>query len=121
MPAVKPRLSPRVMEETRARIQTVQLIERVQAFALQRPTADGTSGESVPDISATQLRAIEILLRKTLPDLQAVEITGDNGGALIVNIKRFTQDTGDEAQRAADVRAIAPTIDGEGWSDLDPA
>jgi hypothetical protein len=118
MPAVKPRLSPRVMEETRARIQTVQLIERVQAFALQRAMpSDGI----VPDLSATQLRAIEILLRKTLPDLQAVEITGNDGGALIVNIKRFTRDTDDEAQRTADVRAIAPTIDGEGWSDVDPS
>lgn len=117
MPAIKPRLSPRVMEETRARIQTVQLIERLQAFALNRAMpSDGI----VPDLSTTQLKAIEILLRKTLPDLQAVEFTGENGGALVVNIKRFTRDTDDEAQRTADVRAIAPTIDGEGWSSDDP-
>lgn len=34
------------------------------------------------ELSATQIKAIEILLRKSLPDLQAVEHTGKDGGAI---------------------------------------
>jgi len=48
-------------DDVRAKIQTSQLINRLTDHAL------GTV-----ELSATQVRAIEILIRKTLPDLQAV-------------------------------------------------
>ena len=54
---------------TRARIQTSQLINRLQKFAL--------SEDNSAEIDANRLRAIEILLKKTLPDLSAVELSGD--------------------------------------------
>lgn len=41
------------------------------------------------EMTATQIRAAEVLLRKCLPDLQAVEITGAGGQALTVQIIRF--------------------------------
>lgn len=53
-------------EETRAKIQTSQLLNRLNDHVF----ADA-------DVSATQMKAIEILLRKTLPDLSAVTIGGD--------------------------------------------
>lgn len=53
-------------DETRAKIQTSQLVNRLTAHAL---------GET--DLTQTQVRAIEILLRKTLPDLSAVEHSGE--------------------------------------------
>ena len=53
-------------EETRAKIQTSQLLNRLN---------DHVFGEA--DISQTQMKAIEVLLRKTLPDLAAVQISGD--------------------------------------------
>lgn len=53
-------------EETRAKIQTSQLLNRLN---------DHVFGEA--DISQTQMKAIEILLRKTLPDLAAVQISGN--------------------------------------------
>jgi len=53
-------------EGTRAKIQASQLINRLQDHAL-----NGAHMES------SQIRAIEILLRKTLPDLSAVEHSGD--------------------------------------------
>ena len=53
-------------EETRAKIQTSQLLNRLNDHIF----ADA-------DVSATQMKAIEILLRKTLPDLSAVTIGGD--------------------------------------------
>jgi hypothetical protein len=58
-------------EDVRAKIQTSQLINRLENHAL---------GEL--DLSATQIKAIEVLIRKTLPDLSAVAMTGENGGPI---------------------------------------
>lgn len=54
----------------RAKIQASQLINVLQAHAL--------SGEG--DISVTRMKAIEILLRKSVPDLASVTISGEDGG-----------------------------------------
>ncbi len=61
-------------DEVRARIQVGQLIKVLenQAFGHNE------------DISPVRLKAIEILLRKSLPDLTSVEMTGANGGPLVV-------------------------------------
>lgn len=53
-------------EETRAKIQTSQLLNRLNDHVF-----------SEVEISQTQMKAIEILLRKTLPDLAAVQVSGD--------------------------------------------
>jgi len=58
-------------EDVRAKIQTSQLINRLTDHAL-----------GVVELSATQVRAIEILIKKTLPDLQTVELTGEGGGSI---------------------------------------
>ena len=50
-------------DDVRAKIQTSQLINRLTDHAL-----------GVVELSATQVRAIEVLIRKTLPDLQAVSL-----------------------------------------------
>jgi hypothetical protein len=60
------RLNPEHDERTRAKIQTSQIINRLQAHV---------SGEV--DMTSTQVRAAEILLKKTLPDLAAIELTGN--------------------------------------------
>lgn len=62
------RLNLRQQEQTRAAIQTTQLVKRLQDFAL---------GEPDVEIDAGRLKAIEVLLRKSLPDLSSVELTGD--------------------------------------------
>ena len=64
-------LRPRHQDEIRDKIQTSQLINRLQDHAL-------ATDES--ELSASRLKAIEILLRKSLPDLSAIEHTGDGGG-----------------------------------------
>ncbi len=61
-------ISPRQQEATRAAIQTTQLVKRLQLYALGDPSTD---------IEAGRLKAIEILLRKSLPDLSSVTHTGD--------------------------------------------
>jgi hypothetical protein len=53
-------------DETRAKIQASQLINRLTDHAL------GTV-----ELSQTQVRAVEILLKKSLPDLTSVEHRGD--------------------------------------------
>lgn len=55
-------------DDVRAKIQTSQLVNRLTDHAL---------GDT--ELSQTQVRAIEILIRKTLPDLQAIAVGAPNG------------------------------------------
>ena len=71
------RIRKKHQEETRARIQTSQLINRLQNHAL---------GTEVYELKQSQLRAIEILLKKSLPDLQSTEITGDSDSPMQLKI-----------------------------------
>lgn len=59
-------------DRTRAAIQTTQLVKRLQIYALGQK---GDNGETV-ELDTGKLKAIEILLRKTLPDLSAVTMDG---------------------------------------------
>ena len=73
------RLRSRHQDEIREKIKASQLVNRLTNCAL---------GEV--ELTAQQLKAIEILLRKSLPDLSAVSIegSGDNGEIPITLIKR---------------------------------
>jgi hypothetical protein len=62
------RLRKRHQEEIRTKIQTSQLVNVLQNHAL---------GLTENEISATRMKAIELLLKKSLPDLSSTEITGD--------------------------------------------
>ena len=66
---------------TREKIRTSQLINRLTAHALGE--ADPQSGKPV-ELSATQVRSIEILLKKSLPDLTATTLQGDEDAPLHV-------------------------------------
>ena len=57
--------------KTREKIQTSQLINRLTDHVLNEL-----------ELSASQIKAIEILLKKTLPDLKQIEITGEDGGPI---------------------------------------
>ena len=52
----------------RDKIRTSQLVNRLQDHAF---------GEV--ELTKTQIKAIEVLIRKTLPDLSATELSGDIG------------------------------------------
>jgi hypothetical protein len=62
------RLRKRHQEEIRTKIQTSQLVNVLQNHAL---------GLSENDIPPSRMKAIELLLKKSLPDLSSTEITGD--------------------------------------------
>lgn len=61
-------LRPKHQDDVRAKIQTSQLINKLQNHALS---------EGEEEISSSRMKAIEILLRKSLPDLSAVEHSGE--------------------------------------------
>jgi len=70
------RLNKEQTDRVRSSIKTSQLINRLQKYAV---------GElSDEDISQQRIRAIEILLRKTLPDISAVQISGDSDNPLTI-------------------------------------
>ena len=61
------RLRPYHQDEIRAKIQASQLINVLQNHALG-------NGE---DLSPTRMKAIELLLRKSLSDLSSVQVSGN--------------------------------------------
>lgn len=71
------RINLRQQDQTRAAIQTSQLVNRLQNYAL---AVEGI------DIDAGRLKAIEILLRKSLPDLSALSLSGDEDNPLLVSV-----------------------------------
>lgn len=70
------RLNLRQQDKTRSAIQTSQLVNRLQGYALGK----------IDEIEPGRLKAIEILLRKTLPDLSAVTLSGDEDNPVKVQV-----------------------------------
>ncbi len=62
------------LESVREKIQTSQLINRLNGFALQHE--DPQTGKPV-EMSATQVKAAIALLKKTVPDLTQVEMSAE--------------------------------------------
>lgn len=67
-----------LIEEAREKIRTTQLINRLQDHAL---------GEV--DLSPTQVRAVEILLKKRVPDLATTTIQGGDDGEPVNLVSRI--------------------------------
>jgi hypothetical protein len=67
-----------LIEEAREKIKTTQLINRLQDHAL---------GEN--EMSQTQIRATEILLKKRVPDLQAMTLQGSDDGDPVEMLHRI--------------------------------
>lgn len=70
-------------EEVRSKIQTSQLINRLTDHAL-----NGL------ELSPTQVRAIEVLLKKSIPDLQSIQLSGneDNPVEVVTRIELIDGD-----------------------------
>ncbi len=67
------RLNPAHDQRTREKIQTSQLINRLM---------DHANGKC--EMSPTQVRAAEILLKKVIPDVANVQLTGEGGGPVVI-------------------------------------
>jgi len=72
------RLRQNHQDEVRAKIQASQLINVLQNHALATDDRE---------LSSSRLKAIEILLRKSIPDLSAVTVGGDEDNPLNVVAK----------------------------------
>ena len=70
-------------EAVRAKIQASQLINRLTDHALGKIS-----------LEPTQVRAIEILLKKSVPDLSSIEMTGENGGPVGIAFRVIAPDAG---------------------------
>lgn len=70
-----PELNRAHQQDIRTKIKTTQLVNRLQDFVLDG--VDPKTGDPI-EIDAQRLKAIEILLRKSLPDLSAITHKGDD-------------------------------------------
>ena len=70
--------SPKHDQHTRDKIQTSQLVNRLNSFALD-------TTESV-QMSSDQVRAALGLLKKTIPDLAVTSHTGPDGGRVMIQV-----------------------------------
>lgn len=68
-------------EDVRRKIQVSQLLNVLQDHAL-------TEGK---EISMSRMKAIEILLRKSLPDLTSMALTGADGGAIVIQATQLDE------------------------------
>ena len=68
-----PELNRAHQQDIRLKIKTSQLVNRLQDFVLDG--VDPKTGNPI-EIDAGRMKAIEILLRKSLPDLSAVTLSG---------------------------------------------
>ena len=74
-----------IMDDShRTKISNSKILNRLIDFAEGKIVLDGT-----------QVRAIEILLKKVLPDLSAVTVSGDNENPLLAIIERRIVKAGD--------------------------
>jgi len=71
------RLNKRHDEEARNKIQASQLINRLSANAM---------GELKKEMTTGQIKSAEILLRKRLPDMSNVTMTGDSDNPLQLGV-----------------------------------
>jgi len=71
------RIRTRHQDEVRAKIQATKLIQLLEDHAI-----NGT------ELASSRIKAIELLLKKSIPDLQSVEFSGD-GDAPITHVIKW--------------------------------
>src|SRR5262245_16111894 len=86
----------------REKIRASQLLNRLQKCAF---------GEI--DLTMTQLRAIEILLRKSIPDLAAAEIKTEHTHRYVIEIPAISASSADWEREANSTSSVPTVIDGE--------
>lgn len=64
-------------DDIKSKIQTSQLINRLESHALS----------DSPLLDASQVNAIKILLNKVVPDVKSLELSGPNGGPIDIVTK----------------------------------
>ena len=85
--ATTARLNRRHSQMVRDKIQATVLIQLLQSYAL---------GE-IEELTSGRMKSIEILLKKSVPDLQSIELTGDEDSPIAITAYeiRFSDDPED--------------------------
>ena len=65
-------------DDVRKKIQVSLLIKKLEEHAL--------SDDDEKEISSSKMKAIQILLSKSLPDLSSIQISGDDSQPLVVEV-----------------------------------
>lgn len=73
--SITPKLNPRHQQLIRDKIQAGLLVERLTECAL-----------GSLELTSQQMKAIEILLKKSVPDLSSVEMSGDPDAPVIMKV-----------------------------------
>lgn len=73
--SITAKLNPRHQQLIRDKIQSALLIEKLHEVALEGL-----------ELTSQQMKAIEILLKKSVPDLSAVELSGDDNKPMTMKI-----------------------------------
>lgn len=73
--SITAKLNPRHQQLIRDKINAALLIEKLQDCALNGSV-----------LTSQQMKAIEILLKKSVPDLQSIEMTGDNDAPVVLKV-----------------------------------
>ena len=73
--SITAKLNPRHQQLIRDKIQSALLIEKLHKVALEGL-----------EITSQQMKAIEILLKKSVPDLSSVELSGDDDKPMTMKI-----------------------------------
>ena len=69
--------------KARERIQADRILKKLQEHCLTDAVIrEGAAVVHERPMTASQLKAAEILLRKCIPDLKAVEVRGEDGGPI---------------------------------------
>ena len=92
-----PELNRAHQQDIRVKIKTTQLINRLQAFALGEKAPNSTDDDKALELDQARLKAIEILLRKSLPDLSAVTHKGDEESPIrhVIERRIVSRNSGD--------------------------
>ena len=83
------RLSPKHDALTREKIRATQIVKRLEGFTLSEP--DPQTGVAIK-MSKEQVAAGIALLRKCLPDLANVSLSGDEANPMVHEIRRVIVD-----------------------------
>jgi hypothetical protein len=73
--SITAKLNPRHQQLIRDKINAALLIEKLQQCALEGL-----------ELTSQQMKAIEILLKKSVPDLQSIEMTGDTDAPVVLKV-----------------------------------
>jgi hypothetical protein len=90
------------LQHHRDKIQTTQLINRLQKHAFAEVDADGNILDAYARMTPTQIKAAEILLRKAVPDIAAMQINTEVQHNHVVRLPLVAKSTDEWMKQVAE-------------------